>query len=216
MRLLLVRHGLTQSNVQGRYTGQLDVPLTEMGERQAEAVGKRLASEPLNIIISSDLQRARATAAAIARYHDHLTIHYDTDLRETSLGEWEGLTYREVNERYVELVNKRRADPNFPAPGGESFIQVRDRVMRARQRWQSQYPDATMLWVTHAGVIETAVCAFLGLDLTFRRHFRHDNASITEFDLRRDYAILAALNITDHLREPMIEPPHGKNTPFGV
>ena len=200
MRLLLVRHGLTLSNVQARYTGQLDVPLTEVGERQAEAVGQRLASEPLDVIVSSDLQRARDTAAAIARYHN-LPVWYDADLREASLGEWEGLTYREVTALYAQQVGKRREDPNFPAPGGESFMQVRDRVARARQRWQAQYPDATMLWVTHAGVIETALCDFLGLDLTYRRQFRHDNASITEFDLRRDYGVLVTLNITEHLRE---------------
>ena len=198
MRLLLVRHGLTLSNVQGRYTGQSDVPLTEVGERQAEAVGKRLATETLDVIVSSDLQRARDTANAIARHHN-LPVWNDVDLRESSLGEWEGLTYREVSAIYREMVKHRREDPNFPAPGGESFMQVRDRVARARARWQSQYPDSTMVWVTHAGVIEVSLCLFLGIDLKHRRQFRHDNASITEFDLSRDYGILVSLNNTDHL-----------------
>ncbi len=198
MRLLLVRHGLTLSNVQGRYTGQSDVPLTDVGERQAEAVGRRLASENLDAIVSSDLSRARNTARAIAHYH-HLPIHEDPDLREVSLGEWEGLTYREVSTLYREMVKQRRENPDFPAPGGESFLHVRDRVARARIRWQSHYPDATVVWVTHAGVIEVAICLFLGIDLRHRRQFRHSNASITEFDLRSDDAIFVSLNSTDHL-----------------
>ncbi len=202
MRLLLVRHGLTLSNVQGRYTGQSDVPLTEVGERQAEAVGKRLASESLDVIVSSDLQRARDTANAIAHHHN-LPVWNDADLREASLGEWEGLTYREVSTLYRELVLQRREDPNFSAPGGEFVIQIRDRVIRARTRWQSQYPNSTVVWVTHAGVIEVSLCLFLGIDLKHRRQFRHNNASITEFDLSRDYGILVSLNNTDHL--PLLE-----------
>lgn len=198
MRLLLVRHGLTLSNVQGRYTGQSDVPLTDVGERQAEAVGQRLATETLDVIVSSDLRRACDTAHAIARYHN-LPIQEDPDLREVSLGEWEGLTYREVSTLYREMVKQRREHPSFPAPGGESFLQVRDRVARARTRWQSQYSDATVVWVTHAGVMEVSICLFLGIDLRHRRQFRHSNASITEFELRHDDAILVSLNNTDHL-----------------
>jgi broad specificity phosphatase PhoE len=199
LRLLLVRHGLTLSNVQARYSGQTDVPLTEVGERQAEAVGKRLAAEALDVIVSSDLQRASKTAHAIARYHG-LPVWHDADLRETHLGEWEGLTYREVSVRYLEVVKQRREDPYFPAPGGESFSQLRDRVARARTRWQSQYPNSTVVWVTHAGVIEASLCLFLGIDLKHRRQFRHSNASITEFDLSRDYGVLVSLNDTGHLR----------------
>lgn len=199
MRLLLVRHGLTLSNVQGRYTGQSDVPLTEVGERQAEAVGKRLASEALDGIVSSDLQRARNTASAIACYHN-LPVREDADLREASLGEWEGLTYGEVAARYRERVLHRREDPNVSAPGGESFVQISDRVARARTRWQSHYPNSTVVWVTHAGVIEVSLCLFLGIDLKHRRQFHHSNASITEFDLSRDYGILVSLNNTEHLR----------------
>lgn len=202
MRLLLVRHGLTLSNVQGRYTGQSDVPLTEVGKRQAEAVGKRLSTETLDVIVSSDLQRARDTANAIARHHN-LPVWNDADLREASLGEWEGLTYREVSTFYRELVLQRREDPNFSAPGGESVIQIGERVARARARWQSQYPHSTVVWVTHAGVIEVSLCLFLGIDLKYRRQFRHDNASITEFDLSRDYGVLVSLNNTAHL--PLLE-----------
>ena len=193
MRFLLVRHGATLNNAEARYTGQSDVPLSELGERQAVAVGKRLASETLDVIVSSDLQRARLTARAIAHHHA-LPVWEDADLREAALGKWEGLTFAEVALRDADLVARRHIDPDCAPPGGETFIQLRDRVVRALERWQTRYPRATMLWVTHGGVMEVLVCHLLDIDLKHRRQFRHYNASITEFDLSRDYAILVHLN----------------------
>ncbi len=98
MRLIVVRHGETLYNVQSRYTGQSDIPLSALGEQQAAALGKRLAAEPLAAIAASDLQRARVTAQAIARYHK-LPVQEDVDLREISFGTWEGATYDEIVAR---------------------------------------------------------------------------------------------------------------------
>ena len=81
-----------QAAYEARFTGQSDVSLSPLGERQAEALGRRLAAEKLDAVISSDLSRARATAEAIVRY-SRLPITIDQDLREISLGEWEGITY---------------------------------------------------------------------------------------------------------------------------
>lgn len=203
MRLLLVRHGATLYNEEKRYTGQSDVPLTDLGEQQAAALGKRLASEKLDVIVSSDLQRARLTAQAIASYHA-LPVWEDSDLRETALGTWEGLTFAEVRALDAGLVARRLTDPTYAPPGGETVIQVHDRVARALARWQRQYPDSTMLWVTHAGAISVLICHLLGIDLNHRHQFRHYNASITETDLSRDHAILVHLNDTAHLR-PLTE-----------
>lgn len=199
MRLLLVRHGITAHNVEKRYTGHADVALTALGHRQAQAVGKRLASEALDVVVSSDLQRARETAHAIAGYHG-LPVWEDADLREIALGVWEGSTFAEVAARDVDLVARRDIDPTCTPDGGETFSQVRDRVVRALERWRTQYPQATMVWVTHGGLISVLLCHLLGIDLKHRRQFRHYNASITEFDLSRDYAILVRLNDTAHLR----------------
>lgn len=101
MRLLFVRHGITQDNLDGYYTGQTDTPLTELRERQAAAVGEYLASEKLQVIISSDLQRARDTARAIVHYHN-LPVLEDPDLREISMGEWEGLSPEQIQTGNIE------------------------------------------------------------------------------------------------------------------
>jgi len=199
MRLILVRHGVTLNNQQARYTGQSDVPLCALGERQAAMVGKRLAEEPLDVIVTSDLQRARATAEAIAGHHA-LPVYEDAALREISFGAWEGATFAEVLARDEALVSLWRTDPINNAPhGGETVSQVRDRVVDALKRWQSQYPEATVVWATHGGVIGITICHVLGIDLNNRWKFRCDTASITEIDLGRDYAILMRMNDTAHL-----------------
>ena len=89
MRLIIVRHGETIYNAQRRFTGQSDVPLNPLGERQAAALVERLATEHLDAIVTSDLERTRVTAKAIAHNHG-LPLQEDIDLRELAFGEWEG------------------------------------------------------------------------------------------------------------------------------
>ncbi len=201
MRLIVVRHGETLYNVQGRFTGQMDIPLSALGERQAAALGKRLAAEPLAAIAASDLQRARVTAQAITRYHE-LPVQEDADLREMTFGAWEGSTYDEIVARDADLVQRWLSDPTIYAPpGGETVIQLRDRVVRALERWQTRCPETTILWAVHGGVIEVLLCHLLGVDLKLRWQFRHENASITEIELGRKGTRVVHLNETTHLDE---------------
>lgn len=203
MRLLLARHGATANNAQQRYTGQSDVPLSPLGERQAEALGQRLASERLECVVASDLSRARRTAEAVAQPHD-IAVRLDADLREISLGAWEGATYAELLDREPEAMRRWQSDPTtYAPPGGETVAQVRDRLVVALERWRTAYPAGTVLWVTHGGVIGILLCHLLGMDLNRRWQFRRDNAALTELDLGGDYAILMNLNDTTHLRTLM-------------
>lgn len=199
MRLFLVRHGITPYNIQARYTGQADIPLSPLGLRQAEAVGLRLASEHIDAVISSDLRRALVTAQAIARHHD-LPVQEDADLRETGLGDWEGLTFTEVRARHAELWTRWQVEPDSAPHGGETMSQVRERVERALARWQASYPEETMVWSTHGGFIGVMLCHLLGLALTRRRQFRLGNTSITEVDFSRSYPVLLYVNEIAHTR----------------
>lgn len=199
MQLFLVRHGVTPYNLQARYTGQADIPLSLLGVRQAEAVGLRLASEHIDAIISSDLQRARITAQAIAQHHD-LPVLEDTDLRENGLGVWEGLTYAEVRARNPALLARWHVEPDVAPAGGETMFQVGERVERTLARWQDLYPEGTVVWSTHGGFIGVTLCYLLGLDLTHRRQFRFGNTSITEVDFSRGYPELLYVNETAHIR----------------
>lgn len=200
MRLIIVRHGETLYNIQHRITGQSDVPLSPLGERQAELVGAYLAQEKIDRIVSSDLQRAQATAQAIAHPHN-LPVHDDADLREIAMGEWEGHDTEEIHALFADSQVKWRADAmHYGIPGGgENLRQVHARIVRAVERWYTQYPDATVVWTTHGGFIGLLVCHLLGLDISRRWQFRHDNASITEFWLQPERVIMVHLNETAHL-----------------
>lgn len=199
MRLLVVRHGETVFNAQGRFTGQLDIPLSPLGQRQAEALGQRLSGERLDMIVASDLRRARDTARAIARYHG-LPVEEDADLREIAFGAWEGKTYTEVVARDAALVQCWEADPTIYAPpGGETVTQHHQRVVQALERWRSRYPKSTMVWAVHGGVIEVLLCHLLKVALTRRWEFRHENASIAEIHITPEGAEVTRLNETHHL-----------------
>lgn len=200
MRLLLVRHGITQHNLDGLYTGQTDAPLTSIGEGQAEAVARYLADERLDVILSSDLQRARDTASAIARYHN-LPVLEDPDLREINMGTWESLSPSQIQERYQEEWFYVRADPINRAPnGGESFSQLYERAARVLLRCQEKHMDQTVLWATHGGFIEAALCCALKLDLEYRRCFRQNNTSVNELWFEAELPRIVRLNDTAHLR----------------
>lgn len=200
MRLIVVRHGETLYNTQHRITGQSDIALNSIGEQQAALVGAYLAKEPMDIIISSDLQRTRATARAIAQERD-IPIYEDPDLREIAMGQWEGFTNEEIKIQFAaSMVQWRTNATNYVIPGGgENLLQVNARITRALARWQGQYPDKTVVWVTHGGFIGLLVCNVLDRDISRRWQFRHDNASITEIWLEPGRAILARLNETAHL-----------------
>lgn len=200
MRLLLVRHGITDQNINQQFSGQSDVPLSELGRHQARAVGHYLAREKLDVIFSSDLQRARDTAREIARHHC-LPVLEDPDLREIGMGEWEGLTVAEIQARDLEVWRHVRSDPiRHAPPGGETFLQLRERAARALQHCQEHYAGQTVLWATHGGLIGTTVCQALQLDLAYRHCFRHANTSITELLFGTGLPLVERLNDVAHLR----------------
>lgn len=104
-RLLLLRHGETAWNAETRIQGQLDIALNERGLWQAERLAQALAGEDLAAVYSSDLLRAHATAAALARHHG-LPVLADAALRERGFGRFEGLTYAEIEARFPELLRQ--------------------------------------------------------------------------------------------------------------
>jgi broad specificity phosphatase PhoE len=170
-----------------------------LGERQAEALGQRLSLMRLDVIVASDLQRARATAQAIARHHG-LPVEEDADLREIAFGEWEGKTYDEVVTCDAALMQRWDADPTTTAPpGGETVTQHHARVVRALERWHGRYPQRTVLWAVHGGVIEVLLCHMLSVELSRRWEFRHENASLTEIDINSQGMVVLRLNEKSHL-----------------
>lgn len=162
-RLLLIRHGETEWNVEGRYQGQTDVPLNERGRGQAQALAAAVAAMPIAAVYSSDLQRALDTARAVAeRTGARLVI--DARLREIDQGAWEGLVGAEVREQWHDLLVARRADPeSFAPPGGEPFVAVRERVLAAVQDAVQVHPGETIALVSHGLALAIVRTALAGL-----------------------------------------------------
>jgi alpha-ribazole phosphatase/probable phosphoglycerate mutase len=203
-KVLLVRHGETEWNAIRRVQGHLDSALSERGRQQAEAVAAHLKSVPLQAIYSSDLSRARDTAAPIAAAHG-LTAVTSCDLREKSYGEWEGLTEAEIAAAdpsgWRRYHVERQLD--YAIPGGETWLQVQDRIVSALQRILADHPNAddTVLLVGHGGSLRLAILHALHARLPILLRLRLDNGSLSllEYDAARRGRV-TYMNDTNHLK----------------
>lgn len=182
-RLLLLRHGQTELSVQRRYSGRGNPPLTELGREQAARAAKMLAAKGnIAAVLTSPLSRARDTAEAAATALDAPLTVLD-GLIETDFGEWEGLSFAEAAERDPESHARWLGDPSLPAPGGESFDQVRARVDAVRRDLIGLYPGANLVVVSHVTPIKTLLQLALGVgpSLLYRLHLDLASLSIAEF-----------------------------------
>jgi len=157
IRLVLWRHGQTRWNVEGRFQGQSDIPLDPVGEQQAERAARLLAALQPAAIFSSDLVRATATAAPLARLTG-LRVITDKDLRERYGGLWEGLTDVEIRTRYP--VEHSQWLP----PGGETSTTVADRASTTMERIaETLAPGTLAVVVSHGAALRLGAARLLGL-----------------------------------------------------
>ena len=176
MRVLLVRHGETPWNAEGRYQGQTDIPLSPIGEEQARKLGARLADVATTRAVASPLSRARRTAelALGAQRASMLTI--DEGFSEIAHGDWEGKLAGEIAESDGERFASWRSAPEsvlMPGPGGESLDHVLDRAWPALQRACADLGDGdTLLVVAHDAVNRVLLCRVLGIPLSKLWGFR--------------------------------------------
>jgi len=199
VRLLLARHGETTWNAEGRYQGTSDVPLSSRGEAQAQALACRLAREGFDVVYASDLQRAWQTAEAIAARHG-LEVCPEPRLREIAFGDWEGLTYDEIQQRYPDAVAAWGGDPvTVRPPGGESLAEVAARVRGVLADIASRHKGGSVLLVAHGGTLRILLCDALGIGPGLGWQFRLDPASLSEVCLYDEGAIVGLLNDTNHL-----------------
>jgi broad specificity phosphatase PhoE len=144
--MLVVRHGQSEWNALGRWQGQEDPPLSDLGRLQAGAAADRLGA--VDLIVASDLQRAAETASIIAGQLGVGPVLIEPDLRERHAGEWQGLTKPEIEEQWPGWLDQRRRPPGFEPT--EGFM---SRVAGALDRLEAAHRGASMLVVSHGGVI---------------------------------------------------------------
>ncbi|WP_099023315.1 glucosyl-3-phosphoglycerate phosphatase [Mycolicibacterium palauense] len=168
-RLVLLRHGQTEWNAGSRMQGQIDTDLTELGRAQAVAAAEVLAKRQPLLIVSSDLRRARDTALALGE-RTGLPVDIDTRLRETHLGDWQGLTHIEVDELAPGARLAWRDDARWAPHGGESRVDVADRslplvgeMVTEAVEWGADEKDRPVVLVAHGGLIAALTAALLGI-----------------------------------------------------
>lgn len=166
-RLILLRHGETFYNATRRMQGHMDTELSEVGLAQAEAAAEHLQDAGISTILASDLTRAQVTAEAVSR-RIGVPVGVDKRLRETNLGQWQGMNHEEVDAQYPGARALWRHDAKWAPPGGESRVQVAararaviDELMISLDNWD----DSTVLIVAHGGTIAALTSTLLGLEL---------------------------------------------------
>ena len=181
MHILLVRHGETSWNREGRYQGRTDVPLSPDGEAQVAALGARLAHVPIEVAVASPLARARRTAEAILGERG-TPLELDAGLVEISHGAWEGQLSLDVEAAHAEMLDTWRARPDrdVPAgPGAETLGDVEARAWPVLERVAARLRgDGTALVAAHDAVNRILLCRILGLPLTRVWAFRQAPATL--------------------------------------
>jgi probable phosphoglycerate mutase len=177
-RILAIRHGQTAWNADSRIQGHTDIALDVVGQWQAERLAQALGGDEVQAIYSSDLARALQTAAPLAA-RTGLPLQTDSGLRERSFGEFEGLSFVQIEQRWPDqAVRWRRRDPDFGAPGGEVLRDFRTRAVAAVKRLARAHRGQSIALVTHGGVLDLLYREATRLALDAPRTWQVDNASI--------------------------------------
>ncbi len=208
MRLLLVRHGESTWNAEGRYQGRRDAPLSPLGIAQARALADHLATQTHDrprAIVSSPLQRAFDTARAVA---DALGLEVTTDDRlvEIAHGAWEGLLKTEIAAAWPEMYAAWHTVPeSVTFPGGESLAAVRERWLEFTGVCKV-HGRSPLLVVTHDVIVRIAILHARGLPLRDFTTFATENAALSRLDLTPTGQQVASMNEHSYLRDLRADP----------
>lgn len=200
MKLILVRHGQTNWNTQHRAQGRTDIPLDETGKKQALLLAEALKNKHIDAIISSPLSRAYDTAKAVG---DTAGLQVETDelLTELRFGEWEGMNFDEIGEKYPEQLAEWRQHPYFcHVPGAETPQQVLDRMLVFYDKLKQAHADDTVVIVSHTLPLKVMITHLVGIPYDNMHVLRLDNTGYTQIDIRADgKTTLECANNTTHL-----------------
>ena len=195
-RILLIRHGQTDWNAEGRWQGQLQVPLNDTGLAQAQLLADFLRDHAITAVYSSDLSRAHTTAACVAGAFQ-LRVKADVRWRELHLGVLQGLTTSEINTRHAEVMTGMRDDYlDYAIPEGETRRAMQDRAYAAFLEIAASEPGPEIAIVSHGGTIRVVLMKLFG-DSILQKSVRNTSISIIETDGEQHRLLETA--ITPHL-----------------
>jgi alpha-ribazole phosphatase len=193
--ILLLRHGdIETGNAEKRFIGQTDLPLNDMGRHQARYWRDCLSDLPLEYILSSDLRRCMETAGIIAARRG-LTVTPHTGLREIQLGNWDGMTFQQVRQRWPDAFQRRGMDlARFRPPEGESFLDLQQRVVPVFEQASGQ-TGKLVLVVAHAGVNRMILCHLLGMPVENLFRITQGYGAMNLIDRQAGRFRISALNL---------------------
>ena len=203
-KLWLIRHAETEHNANGIIQGQYDADLSERGRKQAARLAKRLASDPPDVIYSSDSSRAHDTARAVAEVCG-LPIHLEPRLREVDTGTWSNHSWREIQRLYPDQWEQLRSgDPHFRRGGAENAFDVQERMVEALREIVAAHEGKRIAVFSHGFAIRTYLAHLLDLPLThIASRFSQKNTCINRIEPPQNgrHGRLLTLNDTCHLKE---------------
>jgi alpha-ribazole phosphatase/probable phosphoglycerate mutase len=198
--LYLIRHGETEGSEEKRYKGTIDVSLSENGKKQimksAEFIERTLSSAGarMKAVYSSNLVRASKSAEIIA---GHLGVNpiVDADLRERDFGIWEGMSFEEIDKEYPDDFRAWAKNPlRFSPMGGESTLEVKERVMGALRKILDRHAGEIVAVVGHGGVNRVALCDFMGMPLEHIFRIEQEFACVNIVEFYDSYPVVKLLN----------------------
>jgi broad specificity phosphatase PhoE len=202
---LLMRHGETPWNRQGRVMGRNPVELDSHGRAQVAGLLDFIRALKPSLIVTSPLVRARQSAEIIADGLGGVPIREDRRIAEVQYGRWEGMTYEDliVDEDYL----RYREEPILSStPGGESIGEVQARGVEAVMRTLEENPGQRVLFVSHGDIIRTILCHFLAMELRHFRRIRVDNAALSAVQVAGDFAEVKFLNLMPDIERAFVAP----------
>jgi len=198
MKIILIRHGQTQWNKEEIFRGRSDIPLDDVGIKQAKAITKRLSSSGIKAVYSSPLKRALETAQIIAKRFN-LKVKVVDDLIDFDFGKWQGLSLEEVQKQFPETYQKWLKEPHLAnIPNGENLDTVRQRVSKALNKILKGQQDNVAV-VSHRVINKLLILAALSLDNFYFWQIKQDVGAISVLDYEDRIFVLPLLNDTCHL-----------------
>ncbi len=194
MEIIFVRHGESELNKRGVFCGWTDSPLTLKGIEQAHEVSRKLKDETIDRIISSDLDRCYKTAEIINKNHKS-EIELNSELKELNFGQWEGLSYEDICNKYPKESKRWQEDHNYyKVPMGESLDEMYKRVNNAFEVIKKGQGKERILIISHAGVIRSILSKEISGGIKDYWKFKIDNCGIARLEYVDDFPVLKGIN----------------------
>ena len=206
-KIYLVRHGQTEWNKKLTFRGRADIPLNEAGHMEAQALSKALKDKNIEVIYTSPLRRSTETAQPVADFF-HLEIVPVQGLIDINYGDWEGLSFNEVKNRYSEQYEKWEKTPDLIRfPNGETLDEAKERSFLAFKNIVSKNPNKSILIIPHRVINKILLCALLNLPTSHFWEIRQDTGCINLIEYSGDRFVLCTMNDTCHLKGVSEETP---------